>query len=531
MKYLMERLSTDTDQRHGAMGLAAALEYQPLALAQASATITTSIVSCEDYQDRFTRRRARLAGSAGRRPEIGEVTCWLAADQAERLAPGGATQLLLALAAALGGGAIPATVITAPATCRYLAAGGAHVGDAGDAWDAVLALERTGLLAINTDSDPAVVWLSPAVSARVQAATPEESSDQAVQAAADALAEAWPEDLPLWLAAVLRSCVTRLQQVAGDRLWATGEVHPLLLRAGQSMDSARLTGPAASYWAALTATSDRIHGSDSPVAVTVGSHLARALLAAGHNSEAVTWSKWAVAGLTRTHGPGHRATLAAQITHGQALIAAGRPGQAVTVLGEAVGEDERIHGPGHLSTLQARDELATACQAAGRADEAIGHYQRALADRDHLLGPRHSDTITARENLAGACLADGRFDQAIAHYHQALTGREGVHGSDHPDTIAARAAIATAYHSAGKIADALALSEQVCADYERVMGPAHPDTLARYADLARAYRNAGRLADAATLLRDTIARCEQALSPGHPLTQALRDAMTGAATG
>jgi hypothetical protein len=206
-----------------------------------------------------------------------------------------------------------------------------------------------------------MVWMSPAVAARIQAVTPEELSGQAVQAAADALAEAWPEDPPLWLAAGLGSCVARLQQVAGDRLWAAGEAHPLLLRAGQSMDSARLTGPAASYWAALTATSDRIHGSDSPITVTVGSHLARALLAAGHNPEAVTWSKWAVTGQTRTHGPGHPATLAARITHGQALIAAGRPGQAVTVLGEAVGEQaHQVAVSAEHNLLHALPRLAAA---------------------------------------------------------------------------------------------------------------------------------------------------------------------------
>jgi tetratricopeptide (TPR) repeat protein len=529
MRYLTGRLSTDLDQRHGAMGLATELGCQPLALAQASATIATSIVSCADYQDRFNRRRARLAGPGGGRAAVGEVTWRLSAEQAERLAPGGAPRLLLALAALLAGDAIPAATFIAPATCGYLAAAGAPAGaDPGKAWAAVLALERTGLLVIGADGEPAVVRMSPAVTAQVQAATPGELSGQAMVAAADALLEAWPEDPQPWLSSSLRSCAASLQHTAGDRLWAGGEVHPLLLRAGQSMDGARLTGPAASYWARLTATSDRIHGPDSPVTVTIGSHLARALLAAGHNSEAVTWSKWVVTRQTRAHGPGHPATLAARITHGRALTAAGRPGQAVTVLGEATGEYERTHGPGHPGTIEARDELAAACQAAGRADEAIGHYQRALADRDQLLGPRHSDTITARENLAGAYLSQARFDQALAHYKGALADREDAFGPDHQGTIAARASLAGAYHAAGKMAAALTTSEQACADHERVLGADHPGTLARHADLARAYQAAGRLADAATLLRDTLARCEQTLPPEHPLTQAVREAMTGA---
>jgi hypothetical protein len=177
---------------------------------------------------------------------------------------------------------------------------------------------------MNATNRPAVVWMSPAVAAQIQAATPPELSGQA--AAADALAEAWPEDPAPWLAAALRSCVASLHQAGGDRLWATGERHPVLLRAGRSLDSARLTGPAATYWAELTATSDRLCGPHSPATLATGSHLARALLAAGHTREAVTWAKWAVTGQTRGHGPGHPATLAARLTLGHALTAARRPG-------------------------------------------------------------------------------------------------------------------------------------------------------------------------------------------------------------
>jgi tetratricopeptide (TPR) repeat protein len=531
MKYLMGRLSADPDQRRGAMGLAAELGCQPLALAQASATITTTIVSCEDYQDRFTRRRARLAGPGDDRPPVGGITWRLAAEQAERLTSRGGAQLVLAVAALLGGGAIPGTVFTGPAACQYLTAAGTSAGDTGHAWDAVLTLERTGLLTIGADTEPAVVWMSPAVAAQVQAATPPELLALAADAAADALAEVWPEDPQPWLAAALRLCTASLQQAAGDRLWTAGEPHPVLLRAGQSLDSARLSGTATGHWAQLTATSDRLCGPDSPATVTVGSHLARALLAAGHSAEAVTWSKWVVTGQARIHGPGHPATLAARLTLGHALTAAGRPGQAITVLDDVVADLERVHGPDSPDTIGARDDLAAAYQAAGRAAEAIGHYQRTLAGRERNQGPDHPSTMAARDKLAGAYLADGQFSQAITHYHRALGDRERVFGPGHLDTIAARATLASAYSSAGNIAAALQLSEQVCTGYRRVIGPAHPDTLAGEADLARAYRAAGRLTDAATLLRDTLARCEQALPPEHPLIRALQDDLSGTAAG
>ncbi len=46
MKYLMGRLSDDTDQRHGAIGLAGELHYDPCALTQASSVIASTMLTC-----------------------------------------------------------------------------------------------------------------------------------------------------------------------------------------------------------------------------------------------------------------------------------------------------------------------------------------------------------------------------------------------------------------------------------------------------------------------------------------------------
>jgi hypothetical protein len=54
----------------------------------------------------------------------------------------------------------------------------------------LLAPERTGLLAIGTGRDPAMVWMSPVVAAQIQASMPDDLSGRAVTAAVDALLEA-----------------------------------------------------------------------------------------------------------------------------------------------------------------------------------------------------------------------------------------------------------------------------------------------------------------------------------------------------
>lgn len=533
LNYLMGRLAYDSDQRQGAIDLATELGGDPCALTHASAVIATTTQSCRNYQSHYTGRRARLAArlDLGEPPPASATTWTLSAERAEQLSPGRATQLLLALAALLDGQAIPGPAFTTPAICKYLAEAGAAATDPHGAWTAVRALERTGLLTIDTEATPPLVWLSRVVAAQARASMPEQMLERAAQALADALLEIWPEDEPpLWLAAILRSCAAGLQQTAADLLWAADACHPLLLRAGHSLDTGRLTGPAVRYWTRLAATSDRILGPDNPATLTVGTNLAQALLTAGQASESVAWWQWAAAGRARLSGPDHPASHAARVSLGHALVAAGQPGDAVIVLGQAVADCERVRGPGHLNTLSARAELAAAAQAAGKPAEAIGHYRRILADQERHYGARHPATLTARERLAGACLADGQLKEAASCYKRTVADRQRVLGADHPDTITARRSLASAYRAAGKISVALQLHDQVCADYDRVLGADHPDTLGCRADLANAYCAAGHLADAATLLRDTLARCEQILPPGHPLTQTMRQTLTSIAS-
>jgi tetratricopeptide (TPR) repeat protein len=530
LNYLMGRLTADTDQRLGAIDLVEDLGRQPLALAQASAVIESSALSCHDYRGYFVRRWEQLAGRAADSPPAAAVTWTFAFEQADRQSPGGAAQSLLAIAALLDGHGIPRAVFTAPAACEYLAGDGTgSPADQQRAQGALLILERAGLLVIDHAGMPPTVRMSPVVQSAVRASMPDRMLDRAARVAADALLEVWPDDgLREWRAGSLRSCAARLQQAAGDRLWAGG-CHPLLLRAGRSLDNARLTGPAIAYWTDIAAVSDRVLGAGHPNTLVAGERLADAYLTAGRAAEAVPWFQWALAKRGRELGPDHPSTIAARRSLGHALTAANQFGDAITVLGGAIDDYKRVRGADHPDTLGTRDELAAAYRAAGQFPDAIRLYQRTLADRERTQGSRHPDTIATRERLADAYLADGRLKDAISHYKRALADRERALGPDHLDTIVAQGNLGSAYHSAGRMASALRLYEQACAGYERVLGADHPDVLPRRADLAHAYYAAGRLTDATTLLRDTVARCEQVLPPGDPLTQALRESLTNIA--
>ncbi len=530
LSYLMGRLTADPDQRIGAIDLVQDLGYEPLALTQASVVIASSALSCRDYRDYFVRRRQQWAETGGGEPPAAAVTWTFSVEQADRLAPGGGAQSVLALAALLDGHGIPGAVFTAVAARDYLAGDrAAGPADRDRAWGAVLTLERAGLLSIDLASTPPMVRMSPVVQEAVRAATPDGMLDRAVRAAADALLEVWPRDEPqAWSAAGLRSCAARLQRTAGDLLWRGG-CHLLLMRAGRSLDSARLTGPAVAYWRELAAVSDRLLGPGHPDTLMAGQQLADAYLAAGRGAEAVSWFQWVLADRARTLGPDHPGTIAARQNLGHAAMAANQLGDAVSILSGAAGDYERVRGADHPDTLAARDELAAAYRAAGQPADAIRLYRRTLSSRERLQGPQHPDTMATRQQLAAAYLAGGQLKDALSHYKRVLADRERVLGPDHLDTIAARGNLGSAYHTAGRMASAVQLYEQACAAYERVLGADHPDTLARRADLASAYYAVGRLGDAAAVLRDTAARCERVLPPGDPLAKAARESLANIA--
>jgi tetratricopeptide (TPR) repeat protein len=525
ISYLSESLSADPDKRHGAIELAHDLDFEPVALAQASALVASSPLSCREYRDQFARQRERLASSPGARPSAAAVTWMLSLDRADQLAPGGSAQWVLAFAAQLDGHGIPDTVLAAPAIGEFLAGGGDVIASRERARAGLAALAQVGLLTTEPGASAATVRISPVLQAAVRAALPGGVPDQVARPVADALLQAWPDpDLLGWPASGLRSCVATLRRIAGDLLWDSG-CHPVLVRAGDSLDRAGLTGAAVDHWLDLATTGDRVLGGDHPDTLQAAHRLADAYLAAGRAEDAVPWFQWVLDSLTNKLGSAHQTVLEARRRLGHAHVAALQFPAAITVLERAVPHFERVNGTGHVDTLGARDELAAAYLAAGQHSDASTLYQRTLADRERAQGERHPQTITSRHGLADSHLASGRAKEAVAAYKRVVADRERVLGPDHLDTLRARNSLGAAYERAGKTAAAELACEQAWAGLERVLGPRHPDTLRSRAGLAQLYRRLGRYGDARALLRDTIDRLERILPDGDPLITELRQSL------
>src|SRR5215472_3883627 len=206
---LTERLSVNPAQRQGAIDLIEALGREPLALAQAASVVANSTLACRDYRDYFARRRQQIGVAAGAVPSAASVTWTLSLGQAEQLLPGQSVRLMLVLIALLDGRGIPGSIFNTRSVSIYL--GGPAVGfgtpaDPKPAWDALLVIERAGLISINRADAPPTIQMSPVVQAAIRLAAPAAFHDRAARTAANALLDAWPDDEPHpWTAAVLRA--------------------------------------------------------------------------------------------------------------------------------------------------------------------------------------------------------------------------------------------------------------------------------------------------------------------------------------
>ncbi len=567
LTYLMARLSADPDQRLGAVDLAEELGCGPLALVQASAAIASAGLSCRDYHDLYIKRREQIAGVSGTVPSAMAVTWTLSVECADELAPGGASQVCLAVAALLGSAGIPESVFATRALVEFVGRSHSGADGLGRVRSALASLRNTGLIHV----DGGLVFLQQALRAAVLAATPDALRAEAATAAAAALRESWPDDAEQpALASRFRACTASLCQAAADALWA-GATYQVLFRAGQSLDAARITGPAVGHWRMVATAVERRLSSAHDDAQLAVARLADAALAAGLGSDAVALYHRLLETQARYLGSDNPRTVAAQAQYGTALLAVGRPGDAIPVMEGVLAAGERAGGVHGVDALAIQDSLGVAYQQAGRHKDAIRVIERTLAERERRQGLDHPETIGTRCRLARAWLDAGHTKDAIKHgrralegaervlgadsletvnavtvlasahhaarrvkdaialYERALADRERVQGADHPDTIGVRGNLASAYHSAGRMPSALDLYERTRADCQRVLGAEHPDTLAARANLAHAYYALGRVSDARTLLTATLADCERVLAPGDPLTDAVRDSLAALA--
>jgi tetratricopeptide (TPR) repeat protein len=538
LTYLNSRLTDYPDQRIEALDLAEDLDGLPLGLVHASAVMKTRGMTCRDYRVLLAERRTHMSrvSVGGLSPEI--LATWsLAAECAHELPPEGLAWPALALAAMLDPHGIPGAVLTSQAACGYITGRPPVTADQSTVRAAITNLAKVGLVSIDPAASAQTVRMHPSVQAAVRAYLPSADLERVMLAAADALIQTWPEAGGPQLDQAMRDCTAALCAVAGTDglrgtvgvgpLWKP-EAHPLLFRAGVSLEDSRLAESAITYWQSMITTSTRLLGPAHANTIIARDRLGAAYELAGRTDDAIAVLLDTVADRERNQGPEHPETIAARGHLAQAYQSADRPADAVAVYERTAADSSRHFGPAHPSTQAARTSLAAAYQAAGMTKEALAAYQMLLTESGRLLGAGHPTTLAVRASLASAYEANGQVKDAIDQYKKVLAGYEGTRGRDHPDTIAARANLASALRRAKKPKDAIALYERVLVDRERIDGTDHPDTIAARANLAFAYRSAGQLREAIPAYERTLTDRERIQGSDHRDTRTARSNLAAA---
>lgn len=564
LQYMSDRLDDDPYQSAGALDLAAALGRLPTGLDLAVAYLLDTGDDCRRYRLAYEQYRRDWANGIG----IDQLApAWmLAVDRAAQFAPTDLSWPALKLAAVLGPGWIPGAVLTCNSACAYVTGRRAvtHHDQAG-IQAAVGNLQRVGLVSVNPDDQIRTVRMPAALQSSVRQAMGPAEVRKAVQAAADALSECWPErdngssssSPGGGFEQALRDCAASLRQCDELSLWSAG-CHPLLIRVGQSLDDAQLVETAYAYWRDLASRSVEGSGMRSPVSFELRERLADAALAAGHSDEAIRFHEELAADMDEVVSPTDRQAITARARLVRTYRLAGRLTEAI-VLGTRVAADsEKVLGPAHAQTRASQRELASAyCDArrlpealevlqrclamtaetsglmhpdavavrhqladtlhrAGRASDAARLYQETLAQVEKAVGAAHPDALTVRQSLAIAYYRAGRPDDATTIFERALADSRRAPANGSVGTIAIRTNLAAAYCLNGRAKQAVPLYESVLADLERIRGAEHPDTFRARRNLAAAYHHARRLPEAVEVGEATLADGEQILGPGHP---------------
>ena len=528
LEYVTARVAGYPDQRAGAPDLCEDLGRIPLGLSQATAVMSVQKLSCRDYRELLSQRMTEIASVRVAGVTTEALATWsLSAECAHVLAPAGLGWPALALISVMDPDGIPGDVLTAPSACRYVTD---RPGDGSDAGQrAVRAtvgnLARVGLVAIDPVSHGGKVRLHSSVSAAVRAYLSPSDLGHVIRGAADALLESWPEPggQPEQEQAFL-DCAAALQSVGGSTegpLWRP-EVHPLLFRAGRSLQNARLTDLATEHWQRLRATSEQVLGPWHTRTEDAKENLGLAYEASGRGTDAVAVFSELLTGKESRRGPEHPSVIVARGNLARACSSAGQPAAAIQHYDRMAADSSRVFGPAHPGTLHARTCLAQALQAAGRPADAITAHQELVADCERILGADHSSTLAARASLAASYQAAGQVKPAIDQYRRVLARQEAAHGPDHPDTIATRAALATALNATRRRLTAVKQYERVLECRERTLDANHPDLVATLVTLVSAYRGAGLMADAISTGQHAVSESVRVLGPDHRITRDAR---------
>ena len=179
---------------------------------------------------------------------------------------------------------------------------------------------------------------------------------------------------------------------------------------------------------------------------------------------------------------------------------------------------EKVLGKEHPNTLTSVGNLASVLRYQGKYEAAEAMHRRALEGHKKVLGKEHPDTLTSVSNLALVLQDQGKYEAAEAMNRRALEGREKVLGKEHPNTLTSVSNLALVLQEQGKYEAAEAMNRQALEGREKVLGKEHPDTLTSVGNLASVLRYQGKYEAAEAMNRQALEGREKVLGKEHPNT-------------
>ena len=219
-------------------------------------------------------------------------------------------------------------------------------------------------------------------------------------------------------------------------------------------------------------------------------------------------------------GAEHPDTLNSINNLGVLLERQGKYNEAEALHRRALEATETILGAKHQDTLISVNNLGSVLERQGKYNEAEALHRRALEARETILGAKHQDTLKGVNSLATVLEQRGKYNEAEALYQRSLEEQKRVFGSDHVETIITMGNLAKIYGYQMRLKQAEELWLQTVETSKRVLGRDHPCTLANMNGLVVIFQHQRRLDEAEKLGAQAMKTSKKVLGQDHPDTLA-----------
>ncbi|MFC7264202.1 FxSxx-COOH system tetratricopeptide repeat protein [Streptomyces lutosisoli] len=264
-------------------------------------------------------------------------------------------------------------------------------------------------------------------------------------------------------------------------------------------------------------------GGDAPLTLSARAYLGHAYEVSGDIATAISLYSQVLFDRLRTLGLEHESTAASLAVLGGVYLANGDPTGAIPYFELALGVRARMLGGDHLDTVTSRNNLAVALCEIGELHRAMPLLEQVIDDSPGIFDPDSTELASTRARLADLYVSTGQPDRAISMYSQLLDTQIRTSGVDHPTTLATTNMLGFIYRAAGDLSNAIAFYEQALNGRTRVLGLEHQDTFNSRNNLACAYKLARDLTRAIPLYEETLEIAARKLGHNDPAVIEMRN--------